>query len=237
MASLLQLKKDFAALAKRDRLSHAYLLFGESQNQAITFAEEFAASLERGDKKNEESQLLDVRTIDAGGEDEGGIESVRSARHFLYQAPFRSSKRTLIVRHADRLTPHAQNALLKLTEEPPPHALLFLIVLHPETLIPALLSRFQKIFVSGTDKEENEGKESLKIFLGLDARARKDFLKTLVEDERKTNYFLRSLLVRLRGSLENEWPTLKELLHRMMYMNQFSVNRRLQLEAALQNVR
>src|SRR5690348_10949616 len=58
-----------------------------------------------------------------------GIEDVRQVQKAAYLSPARSKEKMLIVQQADTLTPEAQNALLKLLEEPPQHTYIFLVAL------------------------------------------------------------------------------------------------------------
>ncbi|HEX4104252.1 MAG TPA: hypothetical protein VHZ04_02115, partial [Candidatus Paceibacterota bacterium] len=66
--------------------------------------------------------------------------------NFLWQKPNASPKRTLVIDDAELLTTEAQNALLKLTEEPPASSLLIIVVSDIESILPTILSRMQKIY-------------------------------------------------------------------------------------------
>lgn len=55
--------------------------------------------------------------------------------------------RVIIICDADTMTREAQNALLKLLEEPPERTVLLLTASHPKQLLPTILSRLQKVSV------------------------------------------------------------------------------------------
>lgn len=55
--------------------------------------------------------------------------------------------RAIIICDADTMTREAQNALLKLLEEPPERTVLLLTTSHPKHLLPTILSRLQKVAV------------------------------------------------------------------------------------------
>jgi DNA polymerase-3 subunit delta' len=88
--------------------------------------------------------FMRARDPDARG-DSIGIDAVREAKHFLWQRPNASPRRTLVIDDADLLTIEAQNALLKITEEPPNSSLLILVTADPDALLPTILSRLPKI--------------------------------------------------------------------------------------------
>ena len=90
--------------------------------------------------------LNDARQIEPDQEKTISIDVVRELRNFLSQKPNVSPYRLVIINDAEFLTLEAQNALLRLTEEPPPSSLLILVLRDPESLTPTLVSRFQKIY-------------------------------------------------------------------------------------------
>ncbi|GEM_PF-337716 len=77
-----------------------------------------------------------------------GIDQIRGLKNFLWQKPIFSTRRTAIVNDAESLTDEAQNALLKIAEEPPASSLLVLVAADSEKLRPTLSSRLQKIYFS-----------------------------------------------------------------------------------------
>jgi len=70
---------------------------------------------------------------------DGGIDGVRAAAIALQRRPAMAPRQVLIVRDADRLSIEAHNALLKLLEEPPAGAAVFVVAtdltLLPETVV------------------------------------------------------------------------------------------------------
>ena len=55
------------------------------------------------------------------------IEAIRELRDNAFRKPFEGQYRVFIIRHADRMTDQAQNALLKILEEPPLQSIFLLI--------------------------------------------------------------------------------------------------------------
>lgn len=139
--------EDLKHLAKSRDFSHAYLFFGTEQVGKRRVALGLANYFERGvfDLPGERP-LSDARQIEPDQEKTIGIDVVRELKNFLSQKPNVSPYRLVIINDAEFLTSEAQNALLRLTEEPPPSSLLILVLRDPESLAPTLVSRFQKIY-------------------------------------------------------------------------------------------
>jgi DNA polymerase-3 subunit delta' len=137
--------KIFKHLIEAKRLAHGYLFFGESHVGKCTFAKCLANFLETGRFEEPTLPLLETLIVQPEA-DTIGIDAIRHARQFLSRKPLRSTRRVLIVDNAEKLTNQAQNAILKLAEEPPPSSLIIMVVSSPEVLLPTLQSRLQKIY-------------------------------------------------------------------------------------------
>lgn len=151
------LARDMQKLADEHRLAHGYLFFGPPRVGKFLFAESFAHYLERGVFSPTEGVgpkiLGDALFIAPDAEGTIGIDAVRAAQHFLSQMPNRSKYRAVVVRDAEQLTAEAQNAFLKISEEPSPSGLVILIATDSDSLLPTVQSRFQKIYVPGVRTE------------------------------------------------------------------------------------
>lgn len=239
MANSEQLEARFRDLEKSGHLGHGYIFFGHGIGPVKSDAAWSLANFLENKKWDPPARILsDCFSADANLD--GGINFIRSASDFLWQKPAISSRRTLIIDNAEALTLEAQNAVLKIAEEPPPSALLLMIARDPNVFLPALQSRFQKIFVadSGNPVAAAFTKEAEK-FLKLLPVRKKEYLKDLVErsqgpaGEKLIENFVFGLIAELDKDPVKNSKILKELLHRWTLMNDFNVNKRLQLEAAL----
>jgi DNA polymerase-3 subunit delta' len=79
---------------------------------------------------------------------ENGAIPIDAVRHAVGQAvyrPFEGRRRVVVVDDADRLVPHAQNALLKTLEEPPDSSQFILVTARPDTLLATVRSRCQRL--------------------------------------------------------------------------------------------
>ncbi len=237
MASISDLKRDFERLVKRDRLSHAYLFFGESPAVSASFARSLASYLERGKWYENDRVLTDALFVDSGYS--AGINDARDIISFLWKKPVLSPRRTAVVVSADLMTVLAEQAILKAVEEPPEHGLILATVRDPGALIGPLASRFQKIYINETSGAEiisDEGRRYASILLGAPTpRTLSEALKELIAEENDAliRDVVSALIAELHKRPMENWRTMRDLLHRWILINQYNVNKRLQLEAAL----
>jgi DNA polymerase III subunit delta' len=73
------------------------------------------------------------------------VTEIRKVPSFLRMTASEGGWRVVIIDDADTMNRNAQNALLKVLEEPPPHTVLILIAHRPGALIPTIRSRAQLI--------------------------------------------------------------------------------------------
>lgn len=225
MATFADLKKDFQKLIISGRLGQAYMIFGHGASaEKLQFARELAAYLETKNWQITPRVLNDSLIVNAGKN--GGIDLIRETSAFLWQKPAVSNRRVLIIDQAEELTGQAQNAILKISEEPPAHALILLLVKNYESLLPTIQSRFQKIYARENSESELSSSKQIRFKIPT-----KESLKELVEDDRKLENFIAGLMIELRRDKIKNWKALKELLNRWSMIKQFNVNKKLQLEA------
>ncbi len=136
----------FARLVREKTLSHAYCFYGDAGVGKATFAKAFAGFLERGTFEESPRPLMDCALVAPGEGRSIGIDQAREARAFVWQTPLSAPRRTAIFDDAESLTSEAQNALLKILEEPPPHALMIVVTSQPERLLPTLASRMAMVY-------------------------------------------------------------------------------------------
>ena len=162
---------DLKDLNDRGVLGHGYIFTGPAMVGKRTVAAALGHYLEKGVfepsgiEVGHEEVLQDTKVIDvafmkmldaeASG-DSIGIDAAREVKTFLWQRPNTSVRRTLIIDNAELLTTEAQNALLKITEEPPASSLLILITSDIESILPTIVSRLPKIYFGVVPTEEIE---------------------------------------------------------------------------------
>jgi DNA polymerase-3 subunit delta' len=165
-------KKQFEFLkksAESDKLPHALLFYGQEKIGKKTLAVEFIKFLNCSEKNysskpcNNCSSCRDInkRTYPdlhivepESSLREIQIKQIRSLISELSLSVSFARLKTAIIDQAHLMTQEAQNCFLKLLEEPKGDALLILITEHPEVLLPTIVSRVQKIRLSGVNKED-----------------------------------------------------------------------------------
>jgi len=137
------------------RIVHALLFVGPHGTGKRTVADLFArAMLCRGENKPcgvcpPCKQYLngthpDVRVVSPQGKSIG-VEEIRALIDYLSLKPYEGGKHIAIIEQADKMTPSAQNALLKTLESPTGDAAFFLLTDAPGALLSTILSRCQTV--------------------------------------------------------------------------------------------
>ncbi len=227
------------ALAKKGELNHGYIFFGSNGAGKFESARVLAGFLEKGDWDSSDALLQDAKIISPDEKGTISIDEIRKIRNFVYQKPNISLKRTVIIDRAEKMPEAAQNALLKIAEEPPESSLLILCLHDPEMLWPTLNSRFQKIYfpeilTKGERAKVPQEAEAVK-YLKSSPADRTAMVKGFQEDENWDSLqFLDALAVCIsEKAVESKkyadaFHALMELRQNMEYYN---LNPRIQLEA------
>ena len=141
----------FIKAKKNDRLSHTYILEGEEGMGKKTLAKYLSLIIMcDADEpclkcKNCTYTLAgtnpDIYTVSNEDKASIGIAKIREMITEAYIKPSVSEKRIFIIDKAHLLTKEAQNALLKIIEEPPQYCVFILLCENTSLLLPTVLSR------------------------------------------------------------------------------------------------
>jgi len=137
-----------------------------------------------------------------------GIETVKLIQKKLYFKPVKSANKIIVIEDAHLLTPEAQNALLKVLEEPPANTYIFLGTETKEALLPTILSRCQIIELEEEQKKLSEKTiEELTVFIqnlpNLTAGNKLKQAEQLAKDKEKALIWIENLILILREQLLN----------------------------------
>lgn len=246
MANIIdQLKKTLKSKAA----THGLLLVGGDTVSIKNSIVEFLKQLEATADNN--SPLIDAEFFSAeggsayGGEktksESLGIDTSRRLKEFLSQKPIKSLHKTAVIVGGDTLTHQAQNALLKISEDPPPNSRIILVVKNEENLLPTLRSRFQKIHLTEEDISQKAVSQIPKAvaylaerFLKSDPRARSEIIKLVTGKGKEvgddnTLVFLDALILKLAKDPVRHASFLGAVLKQKALISSLSLNRRLQL--------
>jgi len=128
---------------RQGTLPHALILEGREGSGKKTLAREIACAAAPGysDKIREEI-CPDVITITCEeGKKTIGVDSIRAMKEAAALAPNDLEHKIFLMDRAEKMTVQAQNALLKILEEPPAGVYIFLLCEQASALLPTVLSR------------------------------------------------------------------------------------------------
>ncbi len=142
------------AAAASGQPAHAYLIVGPANVGKTTVARQFAAELLCAETNPPCGQCADCRLHAAGNHpdfltysaaDGFGIANVRELKAVMTLRRHSARFRVCLLSEADRLSIPAQNALLKLLEEPPPQTVVILTAGRVADLLPTTVSRCEVV--------------------------------------------------------------------------------------------
>lgn len=161
------------------RLSHAYIISAPSAELALSEARRIAAAAvcsnpgraPCGECRNCRKALAgihpDIITVSRPLDDKGrpkreiGVDQIRAVNADACVLPNEAARKVYIIDGADAMNLPAQNAALKLLEEPPAGALFLLCATNAGLLLPTVRSRCSEINLSGAEAPQD--KESRKL--------------------------------------------------------------------------
>ncbi|MBI4067296.1 hypothetical protein HY407_02840, partial [Candidatus Gottesmanbacteria bacterium] len=135
-----------------------------------------------------------------------GIEDVRTIKEFLIYKPFGANSRMVILTEAEKATHEAQNALLKILEEPPDYTYIILSAKHEDLLLPTIRSRAQIIKLADqevfADKDKNYP-DILKILLDTKIGPKLLLVQAIGKTKEEILAFLDQFIPYLRGEMKS----------------------------------
>lgn len=167
-------KENLKNLVRSGKAGHAYIFTGPKGTGKYKTALAFANALMCEDFTDDscgnckDCHLIfanahpDLKAEDYSSDAEGkvkasiSVEAVRGFKTDVYLKPFYSKRKIYILDNADKLTTEAQNALLKIFEEPPLYATVILICHNLSKMLPTIISRAVLVKFSALSPEELE---------------------------------------------------------------------------------
>ena len=149
-----QIKQQLQGAIENGKVSNAYIISGEIRSGKEFIAKIFAKTLvcEKGETEpcNECHSCAQADTFNHPDiiylqhEKPGtiGVDDVRlGVNDTVVIKPYSSRYKVYIIEEAEKMTPQAQNALLKTIEEPPEYAVFIMLCNSLEQILPTILSR------------------------------------------------------------------------------------------------
>lgn len=160
------LKQRLSTAVAGNRLSHCYLLTGPEGSGKKTLAKWLAAAMQCTSsvarpcfscpqcRKVLADAHPDVVVTDDEDKAFVSVDTVRRAKTDLYIRPNEGNKKIYLFPRAGLLRIEAQNALLKVMEEPPAYGAFLLLAERAESLLPTIRSRCVELSLSPVDWAE-----------------------------------------------------------------------------------
>ena len=149
-----QIKEHLQNALTTKKISHAYIINGEKSSGKEYIAKVFAMALqcERGElepcqechacKQALSNNQPDIIRVGHEKPNTISVDDIRAQiNNDVAIKPYSSPYKIYIVNEAEKMTPQAQNAILKTLEEPPEYAVILLLTSNVNALLPTILSR------------------------------------------------------------------------------------------------
>lgn len=149
-----QLKEHLQNAIATNKVSHAYIINGERSAGKEFIARVFSMTLQCEKQETEPcgechscKQALgnnqpDIIYISHEKPNTIGVEDIRSQVNAdIGIKPYSSPRKIYIINEGEKMTPQAQNALLKTLEEPPEYEVILILTMNVDALLPTVLSR------------------------------------------------------------------------------------------------
>ncbi len=163
-----QIKEQLKGAIAQDKVSHAYLIHGETRSGKEFVAKIFAQALQCGEMKDGEpcqecrscKQAMsgihpDIIAVSHDMPNTIGVDDVRDKiNNTVLIKPYSSRYKIYIIENAEKMTAQAQNALLKTLEEPPAYAVFLLLTASMEAMLPTIVSRCVVLHMKPVQDEE-----------------------------------------------------------------------------------
>ncbi len=148
---------------RRGKVSHAYVIEGDKGMGKKLIANTFAAYLVCNGKSS--CGVCESCKLSSGGahpdiitvlpeKKQIGVDDIRQVIKSISIKPYMADKKVVIIPDADGITQEAQNALLKVLEEPPEYVVFIILIQNAELLLDTILSRVMKLSLAPYTEED-----------------------------------------------------------------------------------
>jgi DNA polymerase-3 subunit delta' len=159
-----EIKRSLINSIKKNQVSHCYLFEGPEgmgkYELALIFAQSLLCSNFYEEPCNQCKNCIKVNSFNHPdlhivNEEGKGIkrEDIDELINSIYKKPYEAEIKVYIIKDAHLMTPQAANTFLKTLEEPPGDAVMILLTVNSNLLLPTIVSRCQELKFRSVSKE------------------------------------------------------------------------------------
>jgi hypothetical protein len=179
----------------------SFIVIAKAKEKRLAYAKDYCANLQ--------IDTFDITLIEqetAKNISSIGIETIKNMQKKIFLKPIKSQMKAIIIEDSHLLTTEAQNALLKVLEEPPNHTIIILSAQSKDTMLPTIISRCQVIELQAatielTVKELREYTTFVKELPNYSLGERLKLAETLAKDKDKAIQWTEKLILFIREQL------------------------------------
>lgn len=184
----------------------SFLITAKDKNKASSYISDFL----------KEKEIYPIDINQQAYEKAMGIEDVRSIQKKILLKPFRGKTKAVVIQVYENITTEAQNALLKILEEPPANTIIVISIQKKEILLPTIISRCKVIElkekeISLIDEDLLELSNTLNILLNGKIGDKLKVAQDIAKDKDETVLWLENISVFVREKLIENYNDLKYL--------------------------
>jgi len=143
-----------------------------------------------------------------------GIEDVRSIQEQILLKPFRGKTKAVVIEAYENITPEAQNALLKILEEPPNNTIIIVTATKKDLFLPTILSRCKIIILQEkeiklTENDLSELNQTLSTLLNGKIGDKLKIAQDIAKDKENSILWLEKMAIFIKSKLAEDYNNLK----------------------------
>ena len=184
----------------------SFLITAKDKNKASSYISDFL----------KEKEIYPIDVNQQVYEKAMGIEDVRSIQKKILLKPFRGKTKAIVIQVYENITTEAQNALLKILEEPPANTIIVISIQKKEFLLSTIVSRCKVIElkekeISLIDEDLLELSNTLNILLNGKIGDKLKVAQDIAKDKDEIVLWLEKISVFVRKKLIENYNDLKYL--------------------------
>lgn len=157
-------ERQLLKIIENNKLSHTYMFEGNAIETLRKYSKFFALNIFGKTDRNEmligslnHPDLYYLSTAETTIKK----EEVEKLVHRMNQKPVESEYKVYIIEQFEKLTPQAENSILKFLEEPPEKTIAILLTINKSGILPTIHSRSQHIHIQGEDEDREASLDNL----------------------------------------------------------------------------